>query len=203
MASKDIMREYISYVKKYMKERLTHDFIQDDLLTIIGGMDSVLLSWTGDTYVGRKKSAEMEMLYQSFFVTIYKFLMFCKENASQLSDLEKDLAEKILYQGIVFRYLGKSDVRNYKRKEIVMPEYNNIYVSWSKTEKNPYIESKLRGPITWLKAEIHKSYYGIDIHGFELWCQEWLGGSSFITRGEEKEVVFPTIEDCMIEVKQI
>lgn len=203
MSSKNIMREYVSFVKKYMKERLSHDFIQQDLLEIIGGMDSVLLSWTGYTYVGRKKDKAKEEYYQKFFVAIYKFLIFCKKHSSELSDMEKDLAGKILYQGVVYRYLGKSDSRNYRRKEIVTPEYNDIYVSWSKAEQNYYIESKLYGPMTWLKAEIHKPYYGIDLHGFELWCQYWLGGSSFITRGEEKEVVFPTREDCVVEIKQI
>ena len=54
-----------------------------------------------------------------------------------------------------------------------------------------------------MKAEIKCPYYGIDIHGFELWCDNWIGGSSFITRGEEKEVVFPTIKECITEVKII
>jgi len=86
---------------------------------------------------------------------------------------------------------------------VVTPEYNDIYVSWSKSERNYYIESKLYGPMTWMKAEIRNPYFGIDIQGFEDWCQEWLGDSSFITRGEEREVVFPTIKDCIIEIEQI
>ncbi len=49
----------------------------------------------------------------------------------------------------------------------------------------------------------HNPYFEIDIHGFEDWCTEWLGNLSFITRGDEKEVVFPTIRDCVIEIKQL
>lgn len=197
------MKEYVSYVKKYMKNRFNHDFVLNDLLEIIGGMDSILLNWTGYTYVGRKKEQEMEKFYQDFFVVIFKFLRFCDKEANRLSDMEKDLAKKVLYQGTVYRYLGKCDSRNYRRKEIVLPEYNDIYVSWSKSERNHYIESKLYGPMTIMKAEIHNPYFGIDIHGFEDWCTEWLGDSSFITRGDEKEVVFQTIRDCVIEIKQL
>lgn len=199
----NIMKDYVLYVKKYMNNRFEHGFVMDDFLEIIGGMDTVLLSWTGNTYVGRKKDADIERYYQDFFVVIYELLMFCDRESKRLSEKETDLAKKVLFQGIVYRYLGKCDSRNYRRKEIVLPEYNDVYVSWSKSERNSYIESKLYGPMTLMKAEIHNDFYGIDIHGFEEWCQEWLGDSSFITRGDEKEVVFPTIKDCVIEVKQL
>jgi hypothetical protein len=34
------MKEYVSYVKKYMKNRFNHDFVLNDLLEIIGGMEA-------------------------------------------------------------------------------------------------------------------------------------------------------------------
>ena len=104
--ARDIMKEYVLYVKKYMKNRFNHDFLMEDFLEIIGGMDAVLLSWTGHTYVGRKKDADMERYYQDFFVAIHKFLEFCDRESKRLSDMEKDLAKKVLFQGIVYRYLN-------------------------------------------------------------------------------------------------
>lgn len=201
MEKKSLMDEYVDDVKKYMNKRFTHDFVQDDLLSICAGIEKVLLMWTGDTYIGRKKDEKHEGFYQKFFVVINEFLMFCCKHSEELSDMERDLAEKMLYRGIVYRYLGTCDHRNYRKKIVVEPEYNDIFVSWSKTETNSYIENKLYGPITWMKAEIKSPHYGIDIHGYELWCQEWLGESSFITRGLEKEVVFPTIEASIVEIR--
>lgn len=195
------MDEYVSYVERYMKERLSHDFIQDDLLNICGGIENILLRWTGNTYVGQKKEKDREQFFQKFFVVIHKLLEFCNTHASELTDMEKDLALKMMYRGVVYRYLGTCDHSNYRKKIKIYPEYNDIFVSWSKTDTNPYIESKLYGPRTWMKAEIKAPNYGIDIHGFELWCDKWVGASRFITRGQEREVVFPTVENCIIEIR--
>ena len=196
---KNIMDEYVAFVKKYIDVRLTQGFIKNDLLNICVGMDRVLLEWTGNTYVGRRKEKETEQWYQKFFVSIHDFLKFCADNSHELSEMERSIAEKMMYRGSVYRYLGKCDSRNIRKKEIVYPEYNDVFVSWSKSETNYYILSKLYGPRTWMKAEIKEPYFGIDIHGFELWCREWFGDSSFITRGEEKEVVFPTIKELSVE----
>ena len=110
------MDEYVSFVKKYMKERLSHDFIQDDLLNICGGIDRILRGWTGDTYIGRKKDRDFELFYQKFFVVIQEFLDFCSVHANELSDMERDFSEKMMYRGIVYRYLGTCDHGNYRKK---------------------------------------------------------------------------------------
>lgn len=199
MINEKVLMKYISFVKNYIHDRLVGNFSQDKLLEICDGMNEVLLDWTGNTYVGRRKDANVQNTYQAFFLVIHEFLVFCNNYSEYLDPMESTLAEMMMYRGIVYRYLGIADSRNYRKKERVEPEYNGIFVSWSKSEENSYILSKLYGPVTWMKAEIKEPYFGIDIQGFELWCEKWLDESPFITRGEEKEVVFPTIAECIIE----
>ena len=166
-------------------------------------MESILLDWTGNTYVGVKKVKSAERDYQFFFELLHDFLHFLYDNKSEVSNEEWSLAENMMYHGTVYRYLGTHDSRNSERKEMVKPIYNDIFVSWSKSEKNAYIESKLYGPVTWMKAEIKEPEFGIDINGFEEWCKKWQGDSAFITRGMEKEVVFPTVKECIVEIRYI
>lgn len=203
MINESKVREYVSFVQSYMNKRLHKDFDEEQFTEICAGINNILLLWTGDTYVGNKKDAVVEQAYQDFFVLLHDFLEFCLENAKLLSEKEASLADFMMFRGTVYRYLGKCDSRNYRKKVVVEPEYNDIYVSWSKSESNAYIESKLYGPRTWMRAEISAPDFGIDIHGFELWCEKWFGDSSFITRGEEKEVVFPTIESSVREMRYI
>lgn len=197
------LSEYKKCVREYMQERLHRKFDRDSLMEICGGINSILLDWTGNTYVGIKKEPKAEKAYQEFFELMNDFLVFCLQNEDILDEMETSLAEYMVFRGTVYRYLGIADSRNYRKKKRVDPMYNNIYVSWSQSEKNSYIESKLYGPRTWMKAEIREPEFGIDIHGFELWCEKWIGDSSFITRGEEKEVVFPTMEKCIVEIKTL
>ena len=73
----------------------------------------------------------------------------------------------------------------------VEPQYNNIYVSWSKQPQNHYIENKLYGTMTLLTCKVDEPYYGIDLEAFG------------VVRGQEAEVVFPTIKETITEVKYI
>ena len=114
-----------------------------------------------------------------------KMLLLCKKNNNQC---ENAVAESLLYQGKVYRYLRYGAPSGCKKKAIV-PEYDGIYVSWSKEPKNSYIEGKLYGKITWIEAEIKPLYFGIDL--------ENMG----ISRGKEREVVFPTLENCVKKIK--
>ena len=193
--------EYKTFVDSYICNRLRHAFVDADLMEICCGIYSILSDWTGNTYVGARKEKSVEQAYQIFFELLHGFLEFCHDNADKLSDKEVSLAQLMRFHGTVYRYLGKCDPRNNRKKEIVKPEYNDVYVSWSKSERNTYLESKLYGPRTWMKAEIQEPYFGIDIRGFEEWCEKWLGYAPFITRGDEREVVFPTFEKCIVEVK--
>ena len=140
--------------------------------------------WTGHTYVGVNKEDVVKEAFQKFFEALMTLLLNMRQ------DKDKDvraLAESLLYRGTVYRYLGHSSPSS----DTVEPIYDDIYVSWSKTKINTYIESKLYGPITRLTCEIQSPLYGIDL--------EVMGCS----RGAEKEVVFPTMKDFVIEVEHI
>ena len=140
--------------------------------------------WTGKTYVGNDKNILVKNAFQLFFETLMKSLLFMSESDR---DYELRLANAMLYRGPIYRYLGN----NYPTKNIVKPIYNNIYVSWSKNKTNNYIESKLYGTKTWLACEIAEPLYGIDLDA--IGC----------SRANEREVVFPTIENCITQIEYI
>lgn len=64
-----------------------------------------------------------------------------------------------------------------------------------------YIESKLYGLKTWMKVEIKALDFGIDIEGMQKMFEKLTDEEHSITRGEKREVVFPTIEDYIMNVK--
>ena len=102
----------------------------------------------------------------------------------------KSFSDEVLYRGSLYRYLGKGSAEENADKRIE-PQYDNIYVSWSKQPKNYYIESKLYGTMTLLTCKIDEPYYGIDLEAFG------------VVRGEEAEVVFPTIKETITEIRYI
>lgn len=73
----------------------------------------------------------------------------------------------------------------------VEPIYDGIYAFWSKSVQLDDVERKLYGPITRMVCKISEPRYGIDLSVF---------GAS---RGFESEVVFPTLQDCVIDVKYV
>lgn len=154
------------------------------LLDLGNDICDVCSFWTGKTYVGSQKEKDIENAFQSFFEVLMNLLLDMKHSAN---DYEKNVANAMLYQGTVYRYLGK----NHTHKGKVVPIYNDIYVSWSKQPENHYLLSKLFGKITWISCEIKEPLYGIDL--------EVIGCS----RANEQEVVFPTKEPCITEVKYI
>jgi len=165
-------------------------FIESDEETVelycdlFGDIEAVCLFWTGNTYVGSRKDEKLENAFQDFFQAFMKLLLLMKKSEI---DVVKNGASEFLYRGDAYRYLGKNKPFN----GTVKPEYNNIYVSWSKEPKNHYFESKLYGTMTWMSCTIPEPLYGIDIDA--------LGYS----RADEKEVVFPTIKECINEIKFI
>ena len=141
--------------------------------------------WTGKTYVGDRKDDEIVQVFQNFFETFMKLLFKLKDSEK---NYESEFANALLYQGKAYRYLGHCRPMNIKKKAI-QPKYNEIYVSWSKEPTNSYIESNLYGKITWLEAEIKPPYFGIDL--------EKMG----VSKGNEREVVFPTLKDCVTKIE--
>lgn len=140
--------------------------------------------WVGNTYVGYPKDYDVKNAFQSFFVELMNLLLTMKNSNKKY---EKTIADKLLYRGKVYRYLGN----DHPLDNIVEPVFDGIYVSWSKEPKNQNITRKLYRTITWISCEISAPFYGIDLDN--------LGYS----RVNEHEIVFPTIEKCITEIKYI
>lgn len=151
------------------------------LLKLGDDIDDICRFWTGNTYVGTPKKEEIKNAFQLFFEEFMALLLSMKD--SKL-DFEKRVADAMLYRGTVYRYLG----HNYSTDAVIVPAYDNVYVSWNKEEENAYLLSKLYGPVTKMTCVITEPLYGIDL--------EVLG----CCRGTEREVVFQTIEQYITEI---
>lgn len=142
--------------------------------------------WTGYTYVGVEKDARLKQSFQYFYESLYSFLLACRDSDI---DVLCYFASKVLYQGVVYRYLGYPNNSVLRKPELKKVEYDGIFVSWSKNAAVPYLESKLRGTLTRVTCNISGDKYGIDLTA--------LG----VSRGDEAEVVFPTLKECVIKVE--
>ena len=52
---KKLIDEYVAFLKRYIKERRSCGFVEEDFLNICGGIDGFLSYWTGYTYVVEEK----------------------------------------------------------------------------------------------------------------------------------------------------
>lgn len=172
-------------IKNYIKNN--NQNTKEFFIQVLSEVEEVCNCWTGKTYVGQSKRQDLKNAYQDFFSNLMKMLLLCKTNNNQC---ENAAAKALLYQGKVYRYLGYG-FSSSRKKKVIKPDYDSVYVSWSKEPKNGYIESKLYGEMTWIEAEIKSPYFGIDL--------ENMG----ISRGKEREVVFPTLKDCITNIKYI
>ena len=154
----------------------------DMLMELGDDLRAVCCFWTGKTYIGSPKAEPIKMAFQSFFEELVQLLLFMNDSGMLF---EERVANAMLYRGNVYRYLGK----NYPSDEVVVPCYDGVYVSWSKQDGNCYLLSKLYGPVTKITCEIAEPLYGIDLDILEC------------TRGNEQEVVFPTFEQCIVDIQ--
>ena len=140
---------------------------------------TVLCRWTGYCSVGIPKPQKIKNAYQQFFVELYNLLLICKNNLPD--GALKTFCGNALYQGKAYRYLGHGgSAHNIDMNEKIIPIYDDIYVSWSKNESNPYFVSKLKGVMTHLTCEINDNHYGIDLEVFD------------VSKANEAEIVYPT-----------
>ena len=172
-------------IKNYIKNNNRNT--KESFIQVLSDVEEVCNCWTGKTYVGQNKRQDLKNAYQDFFKALMKMLLLCKTNRNPC---ENKVAETLLYQGKIYRYLGYGISSNRKKKAIE-PNYDGVYVSWSKEPKNGYTESKLYGEMTWIESEIKYPYFGIDLEAMES------------SVGNEKEVVFPTLKDCVTNIKYI
>lgn len=178
------VRSQIQSVGVRMK---TNDISNEDFSVFLNNIYETLMYWTGHTYIGHQKKKNVQNAYQAFFEALYDFLFICRELGNPLLN---SFLDKVLYRGLLYRYLGHGSMEENANKR-VEPQYNNIYVSWSKQPQNHYIENKLYGTMTLLTCKVDEPYYGIDLEAFG------------VVRGQEAEVLFPTIKETITEVKYI
>lgn len=179
----------IHNVRKKMKR---NDIIygDDSFKIFYDNLCQTLNFWTGHTHVGHRKDKVLQKAFQTFFEALYDFLLFCQNEDDSFRHALRDLSNEALYQGTLYRYLGHSS-EDFDIDSKVKPEYNSIYVSWSKNTKIPYVENKLCGTMTLLTCNVEKPNYGIDLEVFGA------------VRGDEAEVIFPTIKDTITDVRYI
>lgn len=175
---------------RYVQKQLSKTMVSDNVLHVFcDNVAAVLGWWCGNTYLGQRKDCKLSMAFQRFFLTFYDFLIYCKNSSDEGLN---DFARRGLYQGTVYRYLGYDAGNRVKYTEYVNPDYNEVYVSWSKNLNfTPYMKEKLQKYVTKLECNISCDYYGIDLEGLD------------VSRPNEREVVFPTIESTVVSVKQL
>lgn len=178
--------EATTNIINYLEYRKIDNFVDIYFYDLVDDIIDVLNCWVGKTYIGKKKDKILESSFQNFFIKFMKLLM-CFKNNELSSNVEKNYANKCLFRGKIYRYLGHNESQGKNKK--IKPIYNENYVSWSKLNKIPYIETKLRGWMTLLSCEIKEPYYGIDL--------EAVG----ISKPHEQEVVFPTIEELISDIE--
>ena len=173
--------------KSVMTKIKTKDITHVEFEIFWDNLGKTLNQWTGHTYVGKEKEKHLQKAFQTFFVALQSFLMECQklENVNFC-----EFANEVLYRGVAYRYLGYGYPDDALDKKIE-PRYDGIYVSWSKTPENIYIQSKLYGKKTLIICNIDEPYYGIDLEPFG------------VVRGDEAEVVFPTIKEAIVDVQYL
>ena len=185
-------------IRTYTK-RVSHGITKDQGEPLMKNIAVVLNNWTGATYVGDRKKKQLEKAFQAFFTALYDFIIECRNNDCYFNI---ESSSKILYRGMVYRYLGHQ-LGDVPDNSIVEPIYNDIYVSWSKNQHDINIEKKLRYPMTWMAAEIKEPDYGIDLVGLSKAISELADVKHRMAITDEREVVFPTKSECITEIKYI
>lgn len=180
-------------------KRVSRGITKEQGEPLLKNVAAVLDNWTGSTYVGDKKKSQIEKAFQAFFKALYDFIIECRRN-DRYFNIKR--SNEILYRGSIYRYLGYP-VGYAPDNSRVEPIYNDIYVSWSKNPHDIDIEKKLGSTMTWLSAEIKEPYYGIDLVGLSNAISELVDIKHRIAIIDEQEVVFPTIRECITEIKYI
>lgn len=181
-SSVECISQQVDALTKLIRERrdfhITSDIVWKNIFSTVS-------IWVGYTYVGRKKPENLKLAFHNFYGSLFELLRAMKE-----SDIDnfRSIASEALYQGVVYRYIGSTCANNKKR---IPPIFDSIYVSWCKNPRTPYFESKFHGPITILSSHIAGDLYGIDLDAFG------------VGRKHEAEVIFPTMQNCVIDVEYI
>ena len=149
-------------------------------------MSRAVYYWAGYTYVGLRKQISVQNAFQSFYTELMTLLLAIRNKCINATEEEILFANAVLYEGVIYRYLGYGEPGPTTRKPI-RPLFDNIYVSWStEATLSPYMSSKLYGVKTLLTAET-KGDYGINLARFNLTQQE-------------NEIVYPTHKESITNI---
>lgn len=199
MSNTDIIK-VTQYIKYYIDN---HSIIENEHMNLFEELclriACVLQEWSGNTYVGIEKEKVKKNIFQNFFILLNDLINYLTKN--KISSLESEFLKYIKYNGKLYRYLGNGN--SIDKKMSVKPSYNGIYVSWSKEERNSYIESKLYGKMTLLYCDTSNKHFGIDLEGFQEFYNKTFNDNFYISRGNEREVVFPTIKETIYDIKYL
>jgi len=182
-----ISRQMESVVNTYSNNECPNS---EEMIVLFENIGGALYKWTGATYVGVKKDAKLELAYTKFYDSLFD-LLICLFSVNEYTH---KIAKRMLYRGVLYRYLGHaSGSEDYFSR--VEPEYNGVWVSWSKDDvrNNCYLGSKLYGTRTVLICETDYPF-GIDLTGWD----ELFGTN--IVRANETEVVYPTLKNTIKDV---
>lgn len=204
MINLDEIKNITFDIKSYIKYRFIRMTNWEDVFeNLMQELAYSFSKWSGNTYVGKENDEELKMVYQDFFENIYLLIDSLEKNKHKIMNIEAKFINSIKYNGKVYRYLGYGDSTDKKRKQYIKPVYNDVYVSWSKNEENQYLESKLYGKITKLYCEIPNEKYGLDLEKFQDFINSSFACEFYISKGTEREVIFPTIEEYIYEIKYV
>lgn len=175
-----VSNQILTFIK-----RIDDNYYIKDTNTLNDNINEVLYFWTGHTYLGKKKNPKLDNAFTIFFSNLLKLIIVLKNNGT-ICDLSN-----ALYQGKIYRILGHGESDN--NLEIIKPYYSKNYVSWSKNSNipSPYFKQKLYGPITKIEATVTDDEYAIDLEALK------------VSKPGEKEVVYPTKENAIINISYI
>lgn len=185
------------YCSKRFIEKMNHLQLFSELLEYIAYS---MYNWSSNTYVGIRKEEKEQKIYQDFFEQVCFLIDTLENNKENNISLENEFLHSIKYNGKIYRYLGYGNPKDKNRNKHVVPQYNNIYVSWSKNENNSYLDTKLYGKKTKIKAYINNNAYGLDLEEFQNFINNKFEHQLLISKGQEREVVFPTLEEYIKEI---
>ena len=194
------LKLYTFAVRAYIEQRKQLIFKDEFFECLCEGIASFLSYWVGCTYVGNKKTRIEMAIYQDFFCSLHSLMVLLQDEKIVSTKEEMKLVSSLIYTGEIYRYLGYSSP---SKKKHIEPVYNDIYVSWSKNEIIHYIESKLYGNITRLYCNIPPNMIGFDLEGFQNFYNNIFESKIWIARGEEREVVFPTIKETIYRIEYL
>ena len=134
------------YIECYKIKRFSKNFnCLDFFPELLERVADVLSQWSGKNCVGFAKDNTTIDVFQAFFMCLCDLIKLLEKNKDCIIKLEKDFINSIKYNGIIYRTLGYGDCHDENKNKSIIPEYNSIFVSWSKNNDIPYLNTKLYG----------------------------------------------------------